>query len=343
MQQCAQHWDATMSRTIQRNYDLNEVSLAVLAAEEANAGFLDSILSPLAVNSLVAPDWTVRLRVAETIEPPPAHARHICDGPLPEGLPSLFVEERDRQILFVPNHFVMSSIRSARSTDIDVTPVGAKSIAGTAAFWLLTGILAACNRHLLHGACLVNSPRQEAFALFAASGRGKTTTALALAREGLSLAGDDALVLSHSEQGFYLWGIPRKIKVHRRSVELLPWLHSVVGDWTAGEQAIGREALASVIQIADSSQRPVAGAIILLRPNAVGHRVEAIAKVDALTEILTDNVRRAPTGVGADAQAAYAAIARFIAATPTIALSVGPDPSSLRAAEILSAFRTGTK
>jgi len=327
-----------MSRPIRRNYDLNKVSLAVLATEEAHAGFLDSILSPLAVNSLVAPDWTIKLRVADTIEPPPAHIPRIWDGQLPEGLASAFVQERDRQILFVRDHFLMSSIRSARLTNIDVTPLGTKSITGTAVFWLLTRILAACNRHLLHGACVVDSRTQEAFALFAASGTGKTTTALALARKGFCLAGDDALVLTNSEQSSYLWGIPRKLKVHRRSVELLPWLRSVVGEWTADEQIIGSEVLASVIRIADTSQRPAAGAIVLLQPNPVGHRVETISKADALSQILMDNVRRAPTGLDPDAQAAFAAIARFIAITPTVALSVGPDPSSLKPAEILSAF-----
>ncbi len=325
-----------MNEPIRRNYDLNGVVLAVVAVEQAYAGFLDPILAPLAVDAAAAPGWTIRLRASEAIGPLPAHMRRIWDGPLPEGLHSTLVQQGDRQILVVPDHFAMSSVRSARSTDIEVAPGGANSIGGTAAFWLLQGILAAHNRHLLHGACLVRRATLEAFALFAPSGTGKTTTALALARAGLEFAGDDALVLENAAEGSYLWGIPRKIKVHRRTADLLPWLHPVLKDWTADEQAIGLDAIDAVIQLADATCRRAAGAIVLLPPNAVGHRVEAIAKTDALNQILADNVRRAPTGVDADGQAAFAAIARFIAATPTIALTVGPDPSSLTADSILT-------
>lgn len=327
-----------MSEPIRRNYDLNGISLAVVAADQAHAAFLDPILAPLAVAAAAAPGWTIRLHSSEAIEPPPADTPRIWHGPLPEGLLSTLVRESDRQVLVVPGHFAMSSVRSARSTDIQVAPAGAKSIGGTAAFWLLEGILAAHSRQLLHGACLVRRATQEAFALFAPSGTGKTTTALALARTGLEFAGDDALVLENAEEGPHLWGIPRKIKVHRRTADLLPWLRPVLRDWTADEQVIGLDALDIVIPLADATRRRAAGAIVLLPPNAVDHRVETIAKADALTQLLTDNVRRAPTGVDADAQAAFTAMARFVGATPTVALSVGPDPGSLTAAAILSAL-----
>ena len=75
-----------MNEPIRRNYDLNGVVLAVVAVEQAYAGFLDPILAPLAVDAAAAPGWTIRLRASEAIGPLPAHMRRIWDGPLPEGL-----------------------------------------------------------------------------------------------------------------------------------------------------------------------------------------------------------------------------------------------------------------
>jgi hypothetical protein len=278
------------------------------------------------------------VRASETIEPAPVHARRIWDRPLPEGLPSTLIEECGREILLVPGHFAMTSVRSARSTDIDTTPAGVKSIGGTAAYVLLQRIFAAHGRLLLHGACLVRPTTHEAFALFAPSGTGKTTTALALARTGLEFAGDDALVLEKASDGFYLWGIPRNIKVHQRTAKLLPWLHPVLADWTSDVEVVDFDALDAIIPLANGSRRRAAGAIVLLQPNAVGHRVEAIKKVDALNQIVTDNLRQSSMGVNADTQAAFADIVSFISTTPTVAVSVGPDPDSLTPASILAAF-----
>ena len=311
---------------IRRTYDLNGFSITVIAEDPVHAGFLDPIFAPFAANTSADYGWTITVRAKETIEPAPETAKHVWTGPLPEGLSLTLVEDDGRQLLIVPDHFVMSTARLARSTEIEVTPDGAKSISGSSAFVLLEGIFAAHGRHLLHGACLVRSETQEAFALFAPSGTGKSTTALTLARTGLELSGDDALVLEKARDGFYLWGIPRKVKVHRRTAELLPWLNPVLVDWTSEEQPIELGVLDTTIRLANGSRRRAAGTIVLLQPNTLGHRIEAIAKVDALNRILTDNLRRTPAGVNADTQAAFTAIANFIGVTPTIAVSVGPDP-----------------
>lgn len=327
-----------MKEAVRRTYDLNGVSVSVMGSEEAHADFLDPIFASLATDSTCNPSWTITVRATTTVIPPPSRARLIWDRQLPEGLPSTFVEDDERKILVVPDHFAMSSIRSAKSTVINVTPIGMKSIGGSAAYLLLADILAAHGRHILHGGCMVDPATEKAVALFAPSGTGKTTTALALARNGLELAGDDALVLETAPDGFYLWGIPRSVKVHYRTAELLPWLRPVLKDWTSDEQVVGLDTLGSVIQPAGPERRRPAGAIVLMPPNNIDHRVEVIRKTDVLNQILTDNLRRTPTEVNLGTQAAFAAISRFIATTPTIAVSVGPDPASLKPAMILSAF-----
>jgi hypothetical protein len=328
-----------MTPTAHRFYDLNGVGLAVEGPDERHAGFLDPILAPLATVDR-RPDWTVTLLPADAIARPSRAAAPVWDGPLPEGLPSVLFADNGQRTLTVPDHFAMTSCHAAGHLQIHLVPAGLDSIRGTASFWLIGEILAARSRHLLHGACLVEPRTEQAVALFAPSGTGKTTTALALARNGLGLAGDDALVLEHAEDGPYLWGIPRAIKVHRRTADLLPWLQPVLKDWREDEQALRLGGLQQVVTLASPTRRRCAAVVVLQRPNPDGHRAEMISKPDAIMHIVTDNIRRAPTGVDANGQASFSAVARLVAQTPTVALSVGPDPGSLDPELIFAAIRS---
>ena len=119
---------------------------------------------------------------------------------------------------------------------------------------------------------------------------------------------------------------------------MLPWLAPLLPAWTADEQGVAPEALRGAIDLPGPIRCAAAGAIVLMKPNASGHRIEAIAKPAAVSHIASDNVHRAPTGVLGDAQATFAAIARFIARTPVVALSVGPEPGTLTAELVLYAL-----
>ncbi len=326
-----------MSRPVRRLYNLNGVGLAVEAADESHASFLDPILEPLTAARPVRHHWKITIAKARVVARPDV-ARAIWDGPLPEGLPSVLTSNSGWSTLTVPDHFVMTNRRATRSSRIRVTSAGQSSIQGTAAFWLIDEILAVRNRHLLHGACLVRAETDEAIALFAPSGTGKTTTALALARNGLGLAGDDALVLDNAKNASYVWSIPRAIKVSRRTADMLPWLAPVLGPYNQDEQALRLGDLKQVVKSASAARRRCAAVVVLTKPNGVGHRAEMIAKADALTHIVADNIRRAPTGVDVKGQATFAAIARLVTRTPTITLSVGPNPVSLTPEVILAAI-----
>lgn len=326
--------DVAAGMSIRRAYNLNGVILAIVAAEERCARFLDPILAPLRCAIPATCDWMVSMSAATTIEPPSGGTR-IFEGPLPEGLPSVLVNDGNERTLIVPGHFAIRFRRTRRMTDIRFVPGKEEGLGGTAAFWVLDDLLAAHGRHLLHGALLVNPATDRSIALFAPSGTGKTTTALALAHAGLCLAGDDALVLDAREDGYGLWSIPRKINVHRQTAALLPWLAPILMDcWTDDEQALELGALLPLVTLASPRRRQVELVIALLPSNRKGHDVAAIAKPDVLAAIACDNLRIAPGGVDADNAAALAALARFIAATPVVSLSVGPDPSTLSRALI---------
>ncbi|MGO9948131.1 MAG: hypothetical protein ACLPWG_14925 [Steroidobacteraceae bacterium] len=327
-----------MTRPVRRLYNLNGVGLTVEAADESHAAFLDPILGQLTAARPVRHHWKITITKARAVVRP-AVARAIWDGPLPEGLPSILTTNSGWTTLTVPDHFAMTNRRATCSSRVRVTSAGQSSIQGTAAFWLIDEILAARNRHLLHGACLVKAETDQAIALFAPSGTGKTTTALALARNGLGLAGDDALVLHNAKNASYVWGIPRAIKVSRRTADMLPWLAPVLAPHKQDEQALRFGDLEPIVKSASTARRRCAAIVVLMKPNGIGHRAEMIAKADALTHIVADNIRRAPTGVDVKGQAAFAAIARLVRRTPTIILSVGPDPCSLTPELILSAIR----
>jgi hypothetical protein len=315
--------------TIHRVYDLNGVRLAVAATDEGAAAFLDPILAPLRRSIPDGYDWLISMSPVAAIEPPTRGSR-IFEGPLPEGLPSVMVRDGNERSFVVPDHFAMRFRRTVRMTEIQFVPGKEGGLGGTAAFWMLDDLLVALGRHLLHGATLVNPATDRSIVLFAPSGTGKTTTALALARSGLSLGGDDALVLDVGEDRASVWAIPRQIKVHRQTAALLPWLDSILSDaWTDDEQAFERGALSEVVALAPPTRRQTELVVALMPPNGNGHTVTRITKPEALAVIACDNLRIAPNGVDTDDTASLSALARLIATTPVIALSVGPEPSLL--------------
>ena len=309
----------------QRRYDLNGVRLLVEGNQQW-IDFLDPIVATLSTTQPTRPDWTIRLGEVSQIESPPPASRIIWKGALPENLESVCTEIDGRRTLFVPTCFKMTMDIGSQSSFIEFMSEGAGWIGGTGAFWLLGEILAAKQRFLLHGACMIEPQSQAAVAMFAPSGTGKTTTALAFAHNGLTLAGDDALVLEFSHGIPYLWSIPRGLKVDQRTTALLPWLGPVLKGWDSEEQLIALDDLKSLIGIASPRLRRCDVVIVLIEPNATAHRIKSIPKADAVAYILSDNLRKDAAGVDAYGRATFAAVGRLLASATTVSLSVGPDP-----------------
>ena len=314
---------------IRRVYDLNGFTLGVAAGDEQLSSFLDPILAPLACLPSSVCDWVVALSPVPVIDAA-VEGRRIFEGPLPEGLPCVMVEESGLRRLVTPGHFAVSFRRDARRTDVAFVPGAEQHIGGTAAYWILDDVLAAHDQFLLHGGLVVDPVNDCSIAIFAPSGTGKTTTVLALARSGFCCAGDDALVLDVSQDACGMWAVPRQLKVHRKTAALLPWLDPLLtGTWTDDEQAIEINSLQSVVQCASPRRRRVELVIVLKSPNPHDHAVTSITKPEALMLIACDNLRVAPGGVDADNARSLAALGALVARTPVVALSVGPDPASL--------------
>ena len=192
---------------------------AFVSEDPAVAAFLDPILAPLMCEPLAACDWMISLVPVDTVGIPEGGLR-LFEGALPEGLPAVIIQHENRRSLIVDDHFAITLSLTARTVEFRYVNGRSEAKGGTAAFWMLGDILAAQSQHLLHGAAVVDPGSDEVIALFAPSGIGKTTTALALARSGLHLAADDALVLSVRQNVPLIWGIPRRLKISQKTASM---------------------------------------------------------------------------------------------------------------------------
>ncbi len=328
---------------LQRLYDLNGVFLTI-EGDQQKVGFLDPLMGQLAVTDRKAEGWILTLQSVNEVESSPPGSRIIWEGPLHEKLDSVLSEHNNSRTLFVPHHYNMTVEVQSRSALVQFTSKGSASIGGTGIFWLLSEILAAENRFLLHAACLVEPHADETILIFAPSGTGKSTTAMTLAGNGLALAGDDAAVIEVSSDCSFAWGIPRGVKIHQRTADMLPWLGPALQEeWDLEEQFITLDRLTDLITLASPRLRRCGAIIILKKPNLVAHRIEPISKADAAIHVLSDNLQRSPGGVDANGRAKFSAVAKLLANTATLSLSMGPDPGNFQPSMIFDAIRAMPK
>ncbi|WP_419909223.1 hypothetical protein [Hoeflea sp.] len=164
----------------------------------------------------------------------------------------------------------------------------------------LDHILSVAGHVMIHAACVELPGGKGRLVLHAPSGTGKTTTALSLVEKGYRLCTDDATILTPAGSGpVAVRGVPRPIKVHRRTAQLLPWLDSMVNadGWDEnGEQWVSRKDLAQAGRLAGSEPMPVA-AVVALRRSDRPMRVTTLSGAEALTEMMADNINLGSAGL----------------------------------------------
>ncbi len=320
-----------------RDYDLHGQRLSVVGSAGAPVSFLDAILA-VHSTSQDAAHWRIDLDITATLPRPPRRAPR-WEGILPEGLTARLAEAPDREVLQAPDNYRIELDAARRTARITVLPGSAAWLSATPAFWLLGRVLESADRHLLHAATLTRPARGDAVLLFAPSGTGKTTTGLALARNGYRLLGDDAAVVDPSADGPLVWSLPRAIRLHRQTVTLLPWLEAFLTRGNSGKVTGGGgeedsvvlpfSALNENLAMACSGRFRCGGILVLEPPNPTAHRVAPLERSEALLRIMLDNVRLPPRGLDGRGERRFDALAGLVRAAPAIALSVGPDPGSL--------------
>jgi hypothetical protein len=193
-----------------------------------------------------------------------------------------------------------------------------------------------CGQYLLHAAAVALPWSQKSCAvIFAPSGHGKTTTTLSLAADGYGFITDDAVVLCKSsatkEPAMTVWGLPRDLKVHTKTANLLPVLAPLLTNiWnTDDEQSV---AIAALPQIGIKTVRHNAepDVLILLGPrNERDHQLLEISKTEFLMDVMKENLRASGKVGAKKTSEQFETLSALVSLKPTFSLSVGKDINSL--------------
>jgi hypothetical protein len=322
------------SDAAERWFDLNGARVCIESPDPALIAPLFAWLEELSLPPQPGAGGFIVRVTRETPQGPPREAHLLHDGPLPEGTFCRFCKDGDTRWLVVPERLAMRySIREGRAY-VQVAPGAEALLGGSTGILLLDAVLLASRQILVHAAALRLPHREAAVLLLAPSGSGKTTTSLALALQGFSLLTDDAAVLTAGEADTeqQVWGLPRPLKVHRRTAQLLPAIGGVLGSaWNAeDEQAVRRAALQPAIDVPPPHPLPLA-ALVVLGPRVAGeHRLRPMPKADLLALVATDNIFCSPRfGVPEEDLARYRGIARAVANSPAFQVNVGTGLDSL--------------
>jgi len=184
-------------------------------------------------------------------------------------------------------------------------------------------------QYVVHAACLsvnVNGGHRGVI-ISAPSGRGKTTTALALSRSHMRLMGDDVSFIgwddSRSHPRVTVWALPRPCKVHHKTLAMLPWLQTLPHRPALTDDEVLIE-LADLSDADTHKQVPPAAVLFLGPGNGREHRVDPLDKLTALTRLTRENVRPGDPRKPGTAAGAFAAMAALVRQCDTYLLSVGP-------------------
>jgi hypothetical protein len=184
----------------------------------------------------------------------------------------------------------------------------------------------------LHAAGLAFAGNGPAIMLFGPSGFGKTTTALSLLPAGFRLLADDTVIIQKDQTGAHrVWGLPRPLKVHKKSARMLAWLAPYLTDrWDAeGEQLVSLERLEGSGTSARPRPHPIAAIIALGERTGGAHQMRPAGKADMLVRIASDNVARNPCSESMVDQTQMRRIAELVTATPAYEFRAGRDLDNL--------------
>lgn len=262
--------------------------------------FVAPILDELRQDAAPSAEFALEFRTSGELHSPP-EACLVHEGPLGAGItvPGRILASAGKEWLVVDGAGSVEVDLIERKASIWIMPDADALTASTVALFAFDVILSSMGQELLHGAALVLPDRNESILLFAPSGAGKTTTALALAMSGFRIVTDDALVLDRRRSACSAWGFPRPMKVHWRTSDLLPVLKGVMQPgWNGeGEQILTRFQFAQVGKVAIQANLPVRAVFILGERSDGSHAIEHMSKADVVLALATDNIGISQVGV----------------------------------------------
>lgn len=279
-----------------------------------------------------APEPAFRLTVHEDETPRvPAHIPLTWTGTLQERDTGRMYETETLWALEVENHGYILIDHAAASAELVMRRGSERAFTMTPIVAVLSAALQARGQHIVHGASLGCRDGDGAILICAPSGFGKTTTSLALAREGFRLFADDvSMIVSRTEaSGPRIWGLPNWLRIHRKTLEMLPWLGPLPDKWNSeDEQAVALHALEGILPVGKTTPAPLR-AVIVIGTRAERHAVVPLARADALVRLAKDNVSSSAVGVTPWHRRQFAAYAEALSSCPVFELHAGTDLPSL--------------
>ena len=233
-----------------RNFDLIGSVLRVESEDERLIDRFATLLRGLSIETGGKPAFTLTIREG-TPPPIPASASIIYEGPVFWEGDCVYASTEAQLHLSFPDKLSMVIDPATNSAEIIVASDSVSRVSATAGMLVLDAAIDASGQFMLHAAGLTLPGRDAQVLVFAQSGTGKTTTSLALGDSGFGLCTDDSMVIRVDGSKATGWGLPRDLKVHRNTAEMMPWLKPYLqGNWNdEGEQAVTRAALSDRIRV----------------------------------------------------------------------------------------------
>ena len=312
-----------------RNFDLMGPVLRVEAEDERLIRPFAAILRGLDHETGRDPAFTLTIREGAPAAIPDS-ARTVYEGPVFFEGDCIYADDGGQLCLLFPDRISLFLSADGKSGEIVVSSDHTPRIGATPGMMAVDAAIDATGQFILHAAGLTLPGSHAQALVFAQSGTGKTTTALALAGDGFGLCTDDAMVIRLGDSAPTAWGLPRDLKVHHNTAEMMPWLKPYLnGKWdNQGEQAVTRAALSDRIRIEKAEQRPIAGVFLLERGTDKKSKVTPLSQTDTLVSLAADNIRTGRTGLLAGQRRRFASLASLVSLAPTFRITLGSDPLS---------------
>lgn len=322
-----------------RTYDVFGAKFCIRGEDEMLADTFSAYLSPFAAPPTDGATYLVDLIYGRAGAPAEGH--QTFDGELLSGVPAQVYQSRDARHYVLPGR--LSICIDGGGARMAVEKGCDRNILAYAAIHIVDSGLAAHGQFIVHGAALrMPGNAGRALLLLAPSGRGKTTTALALALAGYALMTDDAIIVSRGEGGageWFAWGLPRSLKVHRETAAMMPAIGGLLGTaWDeSGEQVLTTDRLSKLVAVVPAQRLGVAAVAVLGARTGGPHLVSRLAKTEALRLLAEDNVFQTRDGVPDEQLKRFQILSGLVRTIPTYEIGVGRDLSKL-GAELQSAL-----
>lgn len=313
-----------------RYFDLQGAAMAVSGEAELATRF-GEILDQAGQDEPPAPTC-FHLHIATGApEPVPPGTTVLHEGPvLTEGNCVAYADGAAVRHLFPGK---ASLLLSRDRAELKVAPGEETRVRKNLGMLALEAALRASGQVPIHAAGLT-LPAGGMILIIGQSGAGKTTASLALCAAGFGLCSDDLVMVRAAEDGVTAWGLPRQLKVHRRTAQMLPWSEPLlIGEWDAEhEKRLPLDKLATRAKVQPPTPQDVQGIYLLDRSTGPLSSVAPVSGAQLLGIAAADHVRTTNAGVPPEQAERLSALARIVRRVPTYRLTAGSDPKMLGAA-----------